>query len=82
MVEELAILGGPANLHDPWGDHSDLIVPHAWVHTEGTADTLEGGRVTACLGREEKGRSIISIEHKYYTRQCTVMAKSWEWHKY
>lgn len=41
MVEELAILGGPADLHDTRSDDRDLIVPNTRVHAECTAHTLE-----------------------------------------
>lgn len=41
MVEELAILGGPADLHDPRSDHRDLIVPNTRVHAECTAHALK-----------------------------------------
>ena len=42
VVEELAVLGGPADLHDPRGDDRDLVVPDARVHAERAADTLKG----------------------------------------
>lgn len=49
VVEELAILGGPADLHDTRSDHRDLIVPNTRVHTECTPHALEWWRVTSCL---------------------------------
>lgn len=49
VVEELAVLGGPSNLHDPRGDDRDLVVPDTRVHAECAADALEGGGITASL---------------------------------
>lgn len=49
MIEELAVLGGPSNLHHSWRDDRHLVVPHAWIHAEGTANALEGRGVTSSL---------------------------------
>ena len=51
IVEEAAVLGGPADLHDPAGDHGDLVVPAAGTDRERAPDALEGGRVTAGLNK-------------------------------
>ena len=46
MVEELAVLCGPANLHDPRCVQGDLVVPQPRVAgVEGGPDALEGGGV-------------------------------------
>ena len=58
VVEELAVLGGPADLHHPGGDDRHLVVPHARVHAERTAHALKGRRVAPRLhggGGEEEG---------------------------
>lgn len=60
MIEELAILGGPADLHDPRGDDRDLIVPHARVHAERTAHALERRCIAAGLRKE--GKIIINSD--------------------
>ena len=49
VVEELAVLGGPADLHHTGGDDRHLVVPDARVHAERTAHALEGRRVAPCL---------------------------------
>ena len=54
VVEELAVLGCPADLHDAGRADPHLPVPRAGVHGEGAADALERGRVAAGLKRTKK----------------------------
>ncbi len=49
MVEELAVFGGPANLHDTVGDDEHLIVPDTTVRVVRTAHTLKRKCVTSRL---------------------------------
>lgn len=41
MVEELAVLGGPANLHDTVGDDKHLVVPDTAVRVVRAPHTLK-----------------------------------------
>ena len=52
MIEELAVLGGPSNLHDPSRDDGRLVVPDTLVHLECAPHALEGGRITPRLQDE------------------------------
>ena len=54
VVEELAVLGGPSNLHHSWCNDCHLVVPNAWIHTECTTDALKGWGITSCLRRGAK----------------------------
>lgn len=49
MVEELAVLGGPSDLHHSGRDDRHLIVPDARVHAERTTHALKGGGVASRL---------------------------------
>lgn len=62
MVEELAILGGPANLHDTRSDHRDLVVPNTRVHAERTAHALERRSVTSRLRETETVVNICEFQ--------------------
>lgn len=67
MVEELAVLGGPSNLHHSWCNDCHLIVPNARIHTKCTTHTLKGRGITSCLKRGRKrvfiwkGRQFDSV---------------------
>lgn len=52
MVEELAVLGGPSDLHHPRRDDGHLVVPDPGVHAERAPHALEGGGVASSLTRE------------------------------
>lgn len=54
VVEELAVLGGPSDLHHPRRNDGHLVVPNPRVHAERAAHALEGGGVASCLGRGAK----------------------------
>lgn len=49
MVEELAVLGGPSDLHHPRRDDGHLVVPNPRVHAERASHALERGGVAAGL---------------------------------
>ncbi len=54
MVEKLAILSGPAYLHNSCRDDGDLVVPDAGVRLERAADALERGGVATSLKKKNK----------------------------
>lgn len=60
VVEELAVLGGPSNLHHPRRDDGHLVVPNPRVHAEGAAHALKGGGVASCLGRPAGQKVSVS----------------------
>lgn len=49
MVQEMAVLGGPADLHDARRDDDRLVVPAAVVDLESSPDALESVGVAARL---------------------------------
>lgn len=49
MVEELAVLGGPSDLHHPRRDGRHLVVPDARIHAERAAHALKRRGVAAGL---------------------------------
>lgn len=51
MVEELAVLGGPSDLHHPRRDGRHLVVPDARIHAERAAHALKRRGVAAGLRR-------------------------------
>lgn len=61
MVEELAVLGGPSNLHHPWCNDGHLVVPNPRVDAECASHALEGGGVASCLGRPA-GQKVSTSE--------------------
>lgn len=60
VVEELAVLGGPSDLHHPRRNDGHLVVPNPRVHAERAAHALEGGGVASCLGRGGGGQKKVS----------------------
>ena len=68
MVEELAPLARPADLHDSRCDDLNLVVPDSPDDLEGGADALEGGGVAARLeavGADlEVLRHVVVIQHR------------------
>ncbi len=54
MVEKLAILSGPANLHNSCRDDGDLVVPDAGVRLKRAADALERRGVATSLKKGTK----------------------------
>ena len=49
MIEKAAPFCCPSNLHNSIGFYGNLKVPDAWIHLEGTANTLKGRRITPRL---------------------------------
>ena len=49
MVQELAVLGGPSDLHDAGRDDGDLVVPDAGMRLKRAAHAFERGRVATSL---------------------------------
>ena len=46
LVDKLAVLGSPADLHDAAGHDLDLVVPDAFRHGQGAPGAFERRRVT------------------------------------
>lgn len=61
VVEELAVLGGPSDLHHPRCNDGHLVVPNPRVNAEGAAHALKGGGVASCLGRPA-GQNVSTPE--------------------
>lgn len=59
MVEELAVLGGPSDLHHPRRDGRHLVVPDARIHAERAAHALKRRGVAAGLrGGTNRGERV------------------------
>lgn len=54
MVEELAVLGGPSDLHHPRRDDRHLVVPDARIHAERAAHAFKRRGVATGLGGREQ----------------------------
>lgn len=66
MVEELAVLGGPSDLHHPRRDNGHLVVPNPRVHAERASHALERRGVTSSLRRgsvSDSERGCYSSRH-------------------
>jgi len=49
VVKELAVFGGPTNLHDSISDDQNFIVPHPSIHLKCAAHTFKGRCITTGL---------------------------------
>lgn len=70
MVEKLAVLGGPSNLHHSWCNDRHLVVPNARIHTECATHTFKWWSVTTGLTEGTKterkclGWNVLLIQWK------------------
>ena len=70
VVEELAVLGRPADLHDARCHYQRLVVPDAGVHLKRTAHALKGRGVTP--GLQHTAHRFSADEH-LLTRHSSVL---------
>lgn len=59
MVEELAVLGGPSDLHHPGRNDRHLVVPNARVNAEGATHAFERRGVASGLKEGTKAAGIV-----------------------
>lgn len=88
MIQELAVLGGPSDLHYPWCDDRHLVVPNAWIHTECTAHALKGRGITSCLkkrttrGKDSDFHALINkkklVENTFIHTQPDLKPSGWD----
>lgn len=75
MIEELAVLGGPSDLHHAWRNDRHLVVPNTRIHAECTTHTLKGWGVASCLrrGKKNEEKREMWIENVYKANDYKVM---------
>lgn len=64
MVEELAVLGGPSDLHHPRRNDRHLVVPNARIHAEGAAHAFKRRGVATGLeeGTKSRGECVTRVK--------------------
>lgn len=61
MIEELAVPGGPSNLHHAWCNDCHLVVPNTRIHAKRTADALKGWCIASCLKMQARKKYYIHL---------------------
>jgi len=67
IVEELAVFGCPADLHDSWSDDQGFVVPDAMIGLKSAANTFKGRSIATrfqSVGRDfQIFTDVLTVQH-------------------